>query len=278
MTDNRNSGRRKAGLISLTKDRDITYWTKKFAVSQDRLAEAVRRVGPSAEAVEKFLKNPHADAKFRIVAEEGMAYSVEVSIPGLSPTMLKGFATTEQAESWIAEHRQRIAGGPVRRRWARPSPSTVRSSRDMQGVTGATHKGGIAGINPSAIESRMRAILLVEDDDAFRYAASRHLITAGFRVTAMRTTSDALQLDVGHEVDAFVVDIAMPAGNPNGVSFGRAIQRRLPSSRILFMTAFPDRLRGCDLPGKLLFKPFPLDTLTEEIRALFPVPPGVHPV
>jgi hypothetical protein len=43
-------------LISLTEDYDVAYWAKRFAVSKVRLAEAVRRVGPSAAAVEAELK------------------------------------------------------------------------------------------------------------------------------------------------------------------------------------------------------------------------------
>jgi hypothetical protein len=35
-----------AKLISLTEDYEIAYWRKRLGVSDDRLAEAVRRVGP----------------------------------------------------------------------------------------------------------------------------------------------------------------------------------------------------------------------------------------
>jgi hypothetical protein len=42
-------------LISLEEEYEIDYWTQRFGVSRDRLATAVRRVGHSAEAVEKYL-------------------------------------------------------------------------------------------------------------------------------------------------------------------------------------------------------------------------------
>jgi hypothetical protein len=45
-----------AFLISLTDDHEVAYWTKRFDVSKERLAEALRRVGHSAAAVEEFLK------------------------------------------------------------------------------------------------------------------------------------------------------------------------------------------------------------------------------
>jgi hypothetical protein len=45
-----------AELISLTEDYEIAYWRKRLGVSDDRLAEAVHRVGLSAAAVEVHLK------------------------------------------------------------------------------------------------------------------------------------------------------------------------------------------------------------------------------
>ena len=42
--------------ISLEEDYQIDYWTGKFAVSRDHLATAIRQVGHSAEALEKYLK------------------------------------------------------------------------------------------------------------------------------------------------------------------------------------------------------------------------------
>ena len=45
-----------AALISPTEDYEIAYWRKRLGVSDDRLAEAVHRVGLSAAAVEVHLK------------------------------------------------------------------------------------------------------------------------------------------------------------------------------------------------------------------------------
>jgi hypothetical protein len=45
-----------AELISLTEDYEIAYWRKRLDVSDDRLVEAVHRVGLSAAAVEAHLK------------------------------------------------------------------------------------------------------------------------------------------------------------------------------------------------------------------------------
>jgi CheY-like chemotaxis protein len=116
----------------------------------------------------------------------------------------------------------------------------------------------------------MRTLLLVEDDDAFRYAASRYLNWAGFRVVAVRTTMEALrEMDFGLRIDALVTDVSMPTGNPHGVSFALMAHRRIPATPILFMTAFPDLIEDYPLPGKVLCKPVSLEKLTDEIEALF---------
>lgn len=42
--------------VSLSEDYEVSYWTGKFGVSKDQLAEAVNAVGNSADAVERHLK------------------------------------------------------------------------------------------------------------------------------------------------------------------------------------------------------------------------------
>ena len=45
--------------ISIKEPHEVQFWADKFGVSKERLGEAVRKAGPSAEAVEKELKaNP----------------------------------------------------------------------------------------------------------------------------------------------------------------------------------------------------------------------------
>jgi Protein of unknown function (DUF3606) len=56
MTDNKmKTAPQGAELISLTEDYEIAYWRGRLGVSDDRLAEAVHRVGLSAAAVEAHL-------------------------------------------------------------------------------------------------------------------------------------------------------------------------------------------------------------------------------
>ena len=53
MTDDETKRRpQDANLISPTEDYEVEYWTEKFGVTRERLAEAVKRVGHLAAAVE----------------------------------------------------------------------------------------------------------------------------------------------------------------------------------------------------------------------------------
>jgi len=120
---------------------------------------------------------------------------------------------------------------------------------------------------------RMRTILLVEDDEDFRHAAARHLSDAGLEVLAVPSTMTALiKVNSGRRIDAFVIDIVMPPGAPQGPSFGLMMHRRRPAAPMLFITSFPRLAIGELLPGKILSKPITLDKLTSEVQALFPAP------
>ena len=44
-----------AARISLSEDYEVEYWTGKFGISRDQLADAVKAVGNSAQAVEQYL-------------------------------------------------------------------------------------------------------------------------------------------------------------------------------------------------------------------------------
>jgi hypothetical protein len=45
-----------ASRISLSEDYEVRYWTQKFCISEERLREAVKAAGNSADAVERHLK------------------------------------------------------------------------------------------------------------------------------------------------------------------------------------------------------------------------------
>ena len=41
--------------INLSEDYEVTYWSKKWGISREQLAEAVRKAGPMSAAVGKLL-------------------------------------------------------------------------------------------------------------------------------------------------------------------------------------------------------------------------------
>jgi hypothetical protein len=47
---------RDASRIALGEDYEVEYWVGKFGVSREQLAQAVKAVGNSADAVERHLK------------------------------------------------------------------------------------------------------------------------------------------------------------------------------------------------------------------------------
>lgn len=49
-------GPQDASRVALGEDYEVTYWTKKFGVTEDQLRDAVKAVGNSADAVERHLK------------------------------------------------------------------------------------------------------------------------------------------------------------------------------------------------------------------------------
>jgi hypothetical protein len=60
--------------------------------------------------------HPHNGAAYRIIERLDMTYSVEVTIPGMLPTIVTGFATEAAARDWVARHKDGVARGPTLRR------------------------------------------------------------------------------------------------------------------------------------------------------------------
>jgi len=50
-------GRQDEAWINVNQDKELTYWSRKFGVSRDRLREAVARAGPLVRNVERELRS-----------------------------------------------------------------------------------------------------------------------------------------------------------------------------------------------------------------------------
>ena len=49
-----NRGGQDRGRISMDQEHEVRYWTQRFGVTRERLAEAVRQAGNSADNVQEF--------------------------------------------------------------------------------------------------------------------------------------------------------------------------------------------------------------------------------
>lgn len=108
-------------------------------------------------------------------------------------------------------------------------------------------------------------ILLVEDEDDVRDLVSQILEEHGYRVLAVATGKEAVQLSQSHQgcIDLLVTDVVMPG--MNGSELADQLHRQRPDLPVLYLSGHPGDVlaqRGVD-PDRtnLLMKPFRSDAL-----------------
>jgi DNA-binding NtrC family response regulator len=101
-------------------------------------------------------------------------------------------------------------------------------------------------------------ILIVEDDDATRYALARLMRTAGHEVMEAKNGDDGLALLAKHDFDLVITDLAMP----KITGFGLLTEMRVkwPEIPVILVTAYlsPGAAKTI-LQEKVIFLPKPLD-------------------
>lgn len=110
-------------------------------------------------------------------------------------------------------------------------------------------------------------ILLVEDEQALRTAATEFLETKGYRVLPAADATQAFRLcESEAEIDLLLTDMVMPG--MRGVDLARILLDRHPATRVIFMSGFTgSALRDNLRPGSaFLQKPFGLHRLAHTIR------------
>jgi hypothetical protein len=85
-----------------------------------RLPPSSRPVpSPQSPEVQKMAEaktqHAHAGAEYTL-SQTAESFGVDVTIPGMAPVNIRGFATQADAELWVAKHRVTVAAGPARRR------------------------------------------------------------------------------------------------------------------------------------------------------------------
>ena len=87
----------------------------------------------------------------------------------------------------------------------------------------------------------MGQILVVDDDEAYRYAVERQLRRGGHETRGFPDWRGVLEiLESDESVDALVTDLSLPAGTPNGLSLALMAKRRRPDLRIVLMTSYAE--------------------------------------
>jgi CheY-like chemotaxis protein len=113
---------------------------------------------------------------------------------------------------------------------------------------------------PSERRDHRRAVVLVlEDDDICRDMARNILRAAGFEIICASSFDEAVHcVEGGAKIDIALVDVKMPPGSPHGISFARMAQTRLPSLKVIFMSAdrYSEEFMLIDHEEVFLAKPF----------------------
>jgi two-component system, NtrC family, response regulator GlrR len=119
------------------------------------------------------------------------------------------------------------------------------------------------------VQTASRAtVLIVEDDEAFAYAASRYLQSLGYKTVIASGSWEAFRALDHNSVNLVISDVRLNPGEPHGVSFGRMVRNRHPSLPVVLMTAHPDIVeQEKPLPGPVLAKPLALELLAQTIHA-----------
>ena len=129
----------------------------------------------------------------------------------------------------------------------------------------------VAPPKPAAVvDSRVLAILLVEDDRAVRLVLQRSLVNAGFAVTVAADALAALPIidDPATEIDVLVSDVMMPG--MDGGQLATHARNRRPELPVLLMSGYaepPQRSATADAGVAFLAKPFTGSALAAAIRS-----------
>ncbi|MFN8546042.1 MAG: response regulator [Candidatus Binatia bacterium] len=81
-------------------------------------------------------------------------------------------------------------------------------------------------------------ILLLDDDDGFRYGVAENLRDDGHEVTEFAGPRDVPPLSALGRVDVVITDYEMSPEDMDGLSFADAVAREQPGAPVVLVTAF----------------------------------------
>ena len=171
---------------------------------------------------------------------------------GLGLSMIYGFV--RQSQGHVAIDTELGVGTSVRLYLPRASDDDYRTNEPAPTEQAA----------PCGSES----ILLVDDNQAMRAVAQRHLAALGYRVTSAESGPAALAaLHAGQSFDLLFTDIVMPEGM-SGYDLAEIATRQWPGLKVLFTTGYTRIHEQSDDRWPLLQKPYRRHELAQQIRAV----------
>jgi CheY-like chemotaxis protein len=133
-------------------------------------------------------------------------------------------------------------------------------------LTDAEGAGSVAAPRGGA-----ESVLLVEDETSVLQLTARMLESLGYRVTGVRTPTEALDLSAGGQlsrVDLLITDVVLT--EMKGTELARVLRERIPGLRILFTSGYTDEItfqHGVLAQGDaFLQKPYSRDALARKVR------------
>jgi len=161
------------------------------------------------------------------------------------------------------------------------------------GTAFAVYFPALVGAEPSmppaargnSVRCGTETVLVVDDDDAVRGAAVAVLRKHGYRAIDADSSARALELaaTIVGDVDVLVTDVVMPSGG--GVELAQRLSELWPRLRVLFVSGHTEDVEveglAREVPSALLAKPFAVQSLLENVRAVLDekttIRSGTHP-
>jgi CheY-like chemotaxis protein len=126
-------------------------------------------------------------------------------------------------------------------------------------------------MNGEGKESQAK-ILIIDDDEDFRFILTRTLEKEGYLVQAVGTGAEAIAALKGQRIDLALVDIKMPEmGGPETVKEIRKLDPQLPILLVTGSPDWPDKGLRAQAQG-WIYKPFRLAQLRSMVRKLLQKP------
>jgi two-component system cell cycle sensor histidine kinase/response regulator CckA len=130
--------------------------------------------------------------------------------------------------------------------------------------------------DPVAPPSGTETILLVEDDAQVRELVSRFLSRSGYRVLAVGTGEEALELSAPLScIDLLLTDVALPG--LSGPALATRLSETRPRLKVLFMSGYVGRVKALGkswIGADFLQKPFTPEDMLRQVRAVLDRRPG----